>query len=367
MTERQLSDDERRDWLRLIKTENIGPATFRALLNRFGSAAEALAALPGLSRKGGMDRPLAICSRKAAETDLERAADAGARFVAPGEHGYPPLLRFIDGAPPLLCVKGDIALASREAIAIVGSRNASAAGRKFARTLAAEIAEADFAVISGLARGIDTAAHEASLERGTAAVLAGGIDTVYPPENGALQEAIGEKGLLVTEMSPGTVPRAEHFPRRNRIISGMSRAVVVIEAAGRSGSLITARLAAEQGREVFAVPGSPLDPRCEGTNKLIKNGAGLLTCAGDVIEALKASSGEPARALFLEPDPEPLTANPTDNERERILSLLSYSSIAVDDLIRESQAPSPVVIAILLELELAGKVLRQGSQLISLS
>jgi len=367
MTAHWFGDDERRDWLRLIKTENIGPATFRALINRFGSAGEALAALPELSRKGGMKRPLAIYPCEAAESDLERAAAVGARFIAPGEPGYPPLLRFIDGAPPLLCAKGDLGLADREAVAIVGSRNASAVGRKFARHLAAEIAEAGYVVVSGLARGIDTAAHEASRERGTAAVLAGGIDIVYPPENRELQEAIGRQGLLVTEMTPGTIPRAEHFPRRNRIISGMSRAVVVIEAAQRSGSLITARLAAEQGREVFAVPGSPLDPRCEGTNRLIKNGAALLTGADDVIECLRTLSIQPGSAVFLEPDPEPLEAGPSDDERGRILSLLSHSPVEIDDLIRESGAASPIVIAVVLELELAGKAVRQGGQLISLS
>ena len=193
MTAHMLSDDERRDWLRLIKSENIGPATFRALLSRFGSAAKALASLPHLSQRGGMSRPLAIYARDAAENDIERAEAAGARFVAPGEAGYPPLLRFIDGAPPLLCVKGDLALAERDTVAIVGSRNASAAGRKFARRVAAEITEAGYLVVSGLARGIDTAAHEAALEGGTAAVLAGGIEIVYPPENAELQEAIGAR------------------------------------------------------------------------------------------------------------------------------------------------------------------------------
>jgi DNA processing protein len=361
-----LSDDERRDWLRLIKSENIGPATFRALLSRFGSAAKALASLPHLSQRGGMSRPLAIYARDAAESDIERAEAAGARFVAPGEAGYPPLLRFIDGAPPLLCVKGDLALAERDTVAIVGSRNASAAGRKFARRVAAEITEAGYLVVSGLARGIDTAAHEAALEGGTAAVLAGGIEIVYPPENAELQEAIGSRGLLITEMTPGTVPRADHFPRRNRIISGMSRAVIVIEAAARSGSLITARLAGEQGRDVFAVPGSPLDPRCEGTNHLIKNGAALLTSAADVIESLQSVSGRPGNAVFLEPGPEPVDFDPSDQERTRIASLLSHSPVAIDDLIRESGAPAPAVIAVVLELELSGKAVRHSGQLISL-
>src|SRR5205814_5035860 len=227
----------------------------------------------------------------------------------------------------LLCVKGDPALADREAVAIVGSRNASAAGRKFARTLAAEIAAAGYLIVSGLARGIDTAAHQAALEQGTVAVLAGGIDVVYPPENSELQDSIGSRGLLATEMTLGTVPRAEHFPRRNRIISGTSRAVVVIEAAARSGSLITARLAAEQGREVFAVPGSPLDPRCEGTNNLIKNGAALLTSSSDVIDALSTTLRQPSGAVFLEPAAWPIEGTPNDDERTRIVSLISHSPV----------------------------------------
>jgi len=365
MTAFRLSDEERRDWLRLINTEHIGPATFRALLARFGSATEAVAALPQLSQKGGMRRPISIYSRDSADADFERAEAAGACFIAPGEHGYPPLLQFIDAPPPLLCVKGDCSLVEREAVAIVGARNASAAGRKFARTLAADIAAAGYAIVSGLARGIDTAAHQAALEHGTAAALAGGIDIVYPPENRELQEAIGARGLLVTEMIPGTVPRAEHFPRRNRIISGMSRAVIVIEAAQRSGSLITARLAAEQGREVFAVPGSPLDPRCEGSNSLIKNGAGLLTGAGDLIEALEAASGAGhAPPVFLKPDPAPLEASV--DERARIISLLSHAPVEIDELIRESGTSASAVIGVVLELELAGKAARAGNQLVSL-
>jgi DNA processing protein len=364
MTAFSLSDDERRDRLRLIKTENIGPVSFRALLAQFGSAAAALAALPQLSQRGGMRRGLSVCSRDEADRDLDRAAALGARFVTAGEPGYPALLRHIDGEPPLLCVKGNVALAERETVAIVGSRNASAAGRKFARRLAAELAANGYAIVSGLARGIDTAAHEAALAQGTIAVLAGGIDIVYPPENKALQEAIGSEGLLMTEMAPGVVPRAEHFPRRNRIISGSSRAVVIVEAAARSGSLITARLAAEQGREVFAVPGSPLDPRCEGTNGLIKNGAALLTTAGDVIAALQAGSPMAANQVPLATDLPVLEVS--DDERTHILSLLSHSPIEIDDLIRESGASASAVAGVVLELEIAGKAVRHGRQLVSL-
>jgi DNA processing protein len=365
---RLLTDAQRRDWLRLIQSENVGPSTFRALINRYGGAGEALAALPELSRKGGLARPLRIYGATEAEADIARAGKIGARFVAAGETGYPPLLRQIDGAPPLLCMMGDFGLADREAVAIVGARNASAIGRKFARQLSAEIAEAGYLIVSGLARGIDTAAHEAALGRGTAAVLAGGIDYIYPPENEALHHEIARRGLLITEMVPGTVPRAEHFPRRNRLISGMCRATIVVEAAMRSGSLITARLAAEQNREVFAVPGSPLDPRCEGANKLIRDGATLLTKADDVIGVLRGQPMGPVDDVFLEPagEVEP-AAEPDKDERRRIVGLLSPSPVDVDDLIRESGAAPATVIGVLLELELAGKIQRHPGGRVSLA
>lgn len=359
MTLRLLSHEQRRDWLRLSQSENVGPATFRQLINRFGSAAAALEALPELSQKGGLRRPLRIYSRDAAEADLERAHALGARFAAAGEAGYPALLRYIDGAPPLLCIKGRAELAEKDCVAIVGARNASAAGRRFARQIAAEIGAAEFAVVSGLARGIDTAVHEAALPMATIAVVAGGIDVIYPPENDGLYRDIGERGLIVTEMVPGTVPRAEHFPRRNRIISGMSRAVVVVEAALRSGSLITARLAAEQGRDVFAVPGSPLDPRSEGCNKLIRDGAALLQSARDVLDAL-SSGFRPDGEVFLEPPGSGLDgpAEFGESERETVLGLLSHSPADIDDIIRESGLPASAVLSILLELELAGKAQR---------
>jgi DNA processing protein len=368
MSKRLLNETQRRDWLRLIQSENVGPVAFRQLINRYGGASEAIAALPDLSKRGGLSRPLRVYPAEKAEEHLERARQHGAQFVVPGEDGYPPLLREVEGAPPILCVKGDLAVASRDSIAIVGARNASAVGRRFARQLAIDLGQADYVIASGLARGIDTAAHEAAIERGTAAVLAGGIDYVYPPENAELMAAIGERGLLLTEMLPGQVPRAEHFPRRNRIISGMSRAVIVVEAAMRSGSLITARLGAEQGREIFAVPGSPLDPRCEGTNRLIREGAMLLTGAQDVIDALSQQSPRPPRGLFLEPaaegePPEELSKD----ERKRIIDLLSPSPVDIDDLIRESGASPAAVIGVLLELELAGKLMRHGGQKVSLT
>lgn len=367
MRRRVLSDAERCDWLRLSESENVGPITFRQLIGRYGSAAAALDALPALSRKGGLQRPLRIMSRDAAEAVIDRIDELGGHLVAAGEAGYSPFLGHIETAPPLLCVKGVVDIADRPAVAIVGSRNASALGRKFTRQIAAEIAEAGFAIVSGLARGIDTAAHEASLESGTAAVLAGGIDVIYPPENEALHGSIARTGLLVTEMLPGTVPREKHFPRRNRIISGMARAVVVVEAALRSGSLITARLAAEQGREVFAVPGSPLDPRAEGCNRLIRDGAGLLTRASDVIDALRAAD-EPAPLVFREPGPD---AAPSESEAaggsSTLLALLSPSPVDVDDLIRECRLPPAAVIALLLELELAGRIVRHPADKVSLA
>ena len=362
-----LDQTQRRDWIRLSQSENVGPATFRQLIGRYGSAVAALEALPDLSVKGGLARPIRIFSEEDAEAVMERAEDLGASFVAVGEAGYPPLLHHISDAPPLLCVKGNLTLAELQCVAIVGARNASAGGRKFARQLSAELSEEGYLVVSGLARGIDTAAHEAAPQGRTAAVIAGGVDNVYPPENAELQRIIGKNGLLLTEMLPGAVPRAEHFPRRNRIISGMSRAIIVVEAALRSGSLITARLAGEQGRDVFAVPGSPLDPRAEGTNKLIKEGATLLTNCAEVIESLRTeymitpwTFSEPGI-----PMEEPAEASPTD--RKLVVSLLSPTPIDVDDVIRESGLPAALVLGILLEFELAGRIVRAAQQKVSLS
>ncbi len=360
--ERHLDDEERISWLQLSQSENVGPVTFRTLLQKFGTAREALRALPDLSRRGGRKTSLRIYARSTAEQDIARAAGMGARFVAAGETGYPPYLRHIHSAPPLLCVAGHLDFASKDAVAIVGARNASALGLKFTRMIAERLSDAGLLVVSGLARGIDTAAHQASIAHATAAVVAGGVDYFYPPENEKLQRDIIERGLLISEMVPGTAPKAEHFPRRNRIISGVSRAVIVVEAALRSGSLITARFAAEQGRDVFAVPGSPLDPRSEGTNRLIKDGAAILSSADDVLEALSSASS-PRNQIFLEleqvdsiSEPEP-----SDTERDRVLSLLSPTETHLDDIIRESQLPAECVTAILLELEIAGRVTRHPS------
>jgi DNA processing protein len=361
IADRALTDDERLDWIQLSQTDNVGPVTFKNLLTRYGSAKAAMAALPELSKKGGKPVATKLFPRSQAEAHVARAKEFGAIFVAPGEKGYPSLLRNIYGAPALLCVSGRLELAEQNAVAIVGARNASALGLKFTRMVAHKLMEADIVVVSGLARGIDTAAHETSLAKGTAAVVAGGIDHFYPPENEKLQRAIAKDNLLITEMMPGTAPKAEHFPRRNRLISGMSRAVVVIEAAMRSGSLITARYALEQGREVFAVPGSPLDPRNEGCNKLIKDGANIISRIEDILEVLSLSSMGSAE-VFLDssdvtPDGE---TDYTETDRKRVITLMSHTATDIDDIARESNLPVSAVLAIILELEVAGKALRSS-------
>jgi DNA processing protein len=365
MTPHSLSEEERLSWLRLSKSENVGPSTFRTLLKRFRTASEALRVLPDLARKGGLGRPPRIYGRDMAERDIARADEIGARFIASAEPGYPALLCETDTAPPIICVKGDASLLDRSSVAIVGARNASAIARKFTRQLALEIGGEGHMIVSGLARGIDTAAHEAALETGTIAVIAGGLDVIYPPENATLHAAIGERGVIVSEQVPGTEPKADFFPRRNRIISGMARALVVIEAAVRSGSLITARFAAEQGRDVFAVPGSPLDPRCEGTNRLIRDGATLLLSSRDVTELL---SGErlPRQMNFLEPEPPPLLPRETDPaEARRLLELLSPTPVDTDDLMRESGLDAATLSALLLELSLAGCITRHPNGSVS--
>jgi DNA processing protein len=361
-----LSDEERLNWLILSRSENVGPTTFKSLIKRFHTAGAALRALPDLTRKGGLSRPPRIWSRDNAERAMADAGRIGARFLCSIEPAYPPLLRQADTAPPLLCIKGDETLLVRSCVAIVGARNASALARKFSRQLAREIGAEGHVIVSGLARGIDTAAHDAALDAGTIAVVAGGIDVIYPPENDALHAAIGERGLIVSEQVPGTEPKADFFPRRNRIISGLSRALIVVEAALRSGSLITARFAAEQGRDVFAVPGSPLDPRCEGTNRLIRDGATLLMSARDVLEAL---GGDMRRQMsFFEPDPPPLPLrDPDAADLRHLLELLSPNPIDTDDLARESGLDAATLSALLLELSLAGRITRHADGSVSLA
>jgi DNA processing protein len=368
-----LSDKQRIAWLRLIRSDNVGPSTFRDLINHFGSAEAALAALPELSRRGGAARAIRIASVEDAERELDRARAFGARLVGIGEPDYPAALRQIDGAPPLLAMKGAFTAATPPSVGIVGSRNASIAGAKFASLIARDCGRAGYTITSGLARGIDTAAHRASLETGTIAVLAGGLDKPYPPENIALLDEItGGNGLAVSEMPFGWEPRARDFPRRNRLIAGISLGVVVIEAAERSGSLITARLAGDFGRLVFAVPGSPLDPRCHGTNGLLKQGAIVTTGPADVIEALAPLSQLDLldQSVIEEPGGERTPADmlpPDDSDRERIASSLGPTPVDIDDIIRHTGLAPATVYLVLLELDLAGRLHRHVGGLVSLS
>ena len=360
-----LTDAQRIDWLRLIRSDNVGPRTFRSLINHFGSARTALERLPDLARRGGADRPGRICSEEDARAELAASSKIGVSLLAPDETGYPPRLATLDDAPPLLGVRGAEAALMRPMIAIVGSRNASGAGLKFAGSLARDLGDAGFVIDSGLARG--RAAHRAAVDGGTVAVLAGGHDRIYPPEHEELLALMLESGgAAISEMPLGHVPRARDFPRRNRLISGAALGVVVVEAAHRSGSLITARIAAEQGREVFAVPGSPLDPRAAGTNDLIKQGATLTTEASDVINAVEPIMGRPIELRADEPDGEPLAFEPGASDRARIVDLLGPSPILLDDLIRMAGTSPAIVRTVLLELELAGRLERHGGGLVSL-
>lgn len=365
-----LTADEKLAWLRLMRSEHVGPVTFRSLLDHFGSAEAALAALPRLSRRGGSARSIRIASRAEAEEELEAAERIGAVFVAIDEPLYPMWLRHGDAPPPLVAVRGETQHLSQPSVAIVGARNASAAGRKMAALLAAGLGKAKFAIVSGLARGIDSAVHEAALSSGTIAVFAGGIDRVYPSENETLfQRILDSGGCAISEMRLGWEPRARDFPRRNRIIAGLALATVVVEAAERSGSLITARLALEQNREVFAVPGSPLDPRAAGSNRLIKQGARMATSVEDVLEAVLPILGTP-RSVIQGHHSEPLMhehdAEPGDGDRSRVLEALGPSPIEIDEIIRLAGLPARAVNVILLELDLAGRVERHAGQRISL-
>ncbi|RAU23224.1 DNA-protecting protein DprA [Paramagnetospirillum kuznetsovii] len=335
---RQISAIERLDWLRLIRSENVGPRTFTRLLERFGSAASALAALPDLAKRGGSRRPIVLCSKADAERELARAERLGLRYLATVEPGYPRALAATEDAPPLLTVLGNASLLTKPMVAMVGARNASLNGRNFARKLAAELGRSGMVVASGMARGIDTAAHQGALAFGTVAVLAGGAEVVYPPENDGLWREIVETGVVVSEMPPGTQPQASHFPRRNRIISGLSLGVVVVEANARSGSLITARFAADQGREVFAVPGSPMDPRAAGPNDLIRHGATLTESAEDVLnvlsDLLRRPLSEGRKADYRAQNVAIPGEEEVDRARVDILELLGPSAVTVDDMYR---------------------------------
>jgi DNA processing protein len=350
------------DRLRPVRTPGIGPITYRQLVARFGSAAEALAAVPDLARRGGGKAPQ-LFSREAADREIARVEKLGAQWLALGQGLYPRLLAEMEDAPPLLMAKGQLNLLDRQAVAMVGARNASAAACRFARGLAHDLGERGLAVVSGLARGIDSAAHDGALETGTIGVVAGGIDVFYPPENQPRQEAMYERGLVLAEMSPGTEPRARHFPYRNRIIAGIASGTVVVEAAPRSGSLITARLAAEAGREVMAVPGSPLDPRAQGCNQLIRDGATLIQNADDVLEAIRI----PASQVRSAPASYELAEEPNGDDALGVVEeLLGPSPVPVDEIIRLSGAPSGAVQMALLELDLAGRLDRHAGNKVSL-
>jgi DNA processing protein len=389
-----LTDEQRLDWLRLIRSENVGPRTFRALINQYGGAAAALEALPDLARRGGR-LLLKVYSRAEAEKEMAAALHLGVRFVAMGEPDYPKTLQAVDTAPPLIAIRGNAAVLTKPSVAIVGSRNASASGLTFTERLARQLGEGGYAVVSGLARGIDTRAHKATLATGTVAVLAGGHDRVYPAQNEPLLQAILEQGgAVISEMPMGWEPRGRDFPRRNRIVSGLSYGVVVVEAARRSGSLITARFALEQGREVFAVPGSPLDPRAEGTNDLIREGATLCADIGHVTSVLEPliasgprldrSAEEPHYALGVEelwdeldlPDIARAPVRPvmphggieeeTEDGGEELITFLGPSPVAIDDLVRQSGLSIRNVQMALLELEIAGRLERHGGNAVSL-
>ncbi len=365
----RLSDRQRVNWLRLIRTPNVGPASFRDLINRFGSAEAAIEMLPELTLAGGAGRTVRIPSVAEVEAELEAAAKAGARFVGIGEPDYPPLLRRMDHPPPLLSVKGEAAVFALPPVAVVGARNASLAGVKFARMIAAELGRHGDGVVSGLARVIATAAHEGSLSTGAVAVLAGGIDRPYPPENvDLLGRIVSTAGAAVSEMPIGWEPRAQDFPRRNRIIAGMSFGLVVVEAAKRSGSLISARLAGEMGRLVFAVPGSPLDPRAAGANGLLKEGAILVTDASDVINAIAPLTGATLQLppKLEEPPDFGSTPPPLDSDRHRVIEALGPTPVGVDEIIRHTGLHPAQVFMILLELDLAGRLERHSGGSVSL-
>jgi DNA processing protein len=366
-----LSDREKRDWLRLARTQNVGPVTFATLIARFGSASAALEAVPRLAHRGGATN-FKVPSAADADREIDALTSMGGKFIASCEPEFPPGLAALDPPPPVLAVVGHSALLLRDMIAVVGARNASALGRRFAATLAGDLGKAGLLIASGLARGIDAAAHDASLATGTCAVLAGGVDVIYPSENTALYEQIRSQGVIVSEMPMGESPQARHFPRRNRIISGLSRGVVVVEAAENSGSLITANYALEQGREVFAVPGSPLDPRAKGANRLIRDGATLTESADDVLNVLRPMLGNAfreteARTRGATPQDYGTTDRETERLPERLLELLSPAAVEIDDLVRQSAAPASAVMSVLLELELAGRAQRQPGNRVSLA
>jgi DNA processing protein len=378
---RRLSDAERLAWLRLIRTEQVGPVTFHDMLEHFGGAQAALDALPAMASRVGGRRGLRLCPREEAERELEAAAKCGAVLAALGEAAYPPLLGQVEAPPPLVYVTGVAEVWRRPAIAMVGSRSASALGRRFAQGLAADLGAAGFTVVSGLARGVDTAAHEGALATGTVAVVAGGVDVIYPPENARLHAQIASTGAILSESPPGFQARAQDFPRRNRLISGSSLGVIVVEAAERSGSLITARFALEQNRQVFAVPGHPLDPRSGGANGLLRQGARIVTGVEDVMDELTPMMGGPAPApetgprrtpqreaqgrLELQPPPSPPVSVSGQTPEAQVFEAIGAAPVSVDEVIRATGLGAAAVKVALFELELAGRLQRHPGQLVS--
>jgi DNA processing protein len=358
VTARPLAFSERVDWLRLARTEGVGPVTFQRLLRAYGSAATALEIAPDLARRAGRSGQLKPYARGAAEAELDALERHGARLIAACEPDFPPLLAQLEPPPPVIAALGDATLLQKPAIAMVGSRNASAAGLRMARDLATELGEAGYVVVSGMARGIDGAAHAAALQSGTIAVLAGGLDHIYPPEHDALYAQIAEQGALISESPLGYVAAARDFPRRNRLISGLSLGVVVVEAALQSGSLITARTALEQNREVMAVPGSPLDPRSRGGNDLLKQGAVLVENADDVVRAINALQLPGAREPASDWNGPPSSMAPAERALvEQVRALLSPTAVSLDELARLTGASAAEIAAAVVELELAGYAL----------
>jgi DNA processing protein len=369
------NDTEKIEWLRLIRSENVGPVTFTQLMQRYNTAHAALKALPSLAKKGGAKKKPQICSEQVAHDEWNKGISLGGMLVCIGESAYPPLLAEIDSAPPVLWVAGKTETLTQESIAIVGARNASALAQRFAFQLAHELEEIGYCIVSGMARGIDTAAHKGALNN-TAAILAGGIDQIYPPENKELYSKILDKGAIVSEMPFGMQPLPRHFPRRNRIISGIVKGIIIIEATEKSGSLISAQYALDQGREVMVVPGHPLDPRSGGCNRLIRDGAVLIRSSQDAHDAMASLKlREPIENLMDEPGrqwagdiPDPDTQTPQNEQlRNEILQLCSTTPIEIDEIIRQTDGSTKVVLAIILELNLAGLVDYTSSSKIAFS
>jgi DNA processing protein len=362
-----LSQEEAFARIRLLRSPHIGPVTYMQLLARFGDARAALDALPGLAGRAG--KAYEAAPERRIQGEIAATRKAGARYLFHDSPDYPALLAYSEGAPPILTFRGDTGLLGRPTVAIVGARNASAAAVRLARDFAHALAEAGFTVVSGLARGIDGAAHQGAQAGGaTVGVIASGIDVAYPPEHAELQERVATEGLLLAEQPPGTEPLARHFPTRNRIIAGLAAGTIVVEAAPKSGSLITARLAGEMGREVMAVPGSPLDPRSHGCNQLIRDGAVLVQSVEDVVELLSGFDGLP-RASVRESRPSwhPVAEAAAQDTEIRIADLLSTAPVAVDELIRQSGAGAPAIHMALLELEIGGRLVRHAGGRVSLA